>query len=378
MNEKFMVLLTIVPVIFITFVVQILTPKFTRKEIYFGVRLTEKQLQKEEIKKIYKVYIKNNIMVSLVYIIILCLIVLYLNNFAHIVEFMGILCYLGITFLIYYSANNKVKILKKRFSVDITQKSAVVIDTKFTKDKRKNMLASPWWFLIPIIIILVNMVIAANVYDKLPDKLPIHWNAVGQINGWVKKSYVGIFQMPFIQLFMTAVMFFSYKIIGWSKQQISSSNPESSAEQNRIFRYRWSIYMILMNIVMVSMFTYTNFNTLQIIKSNSKAMMVATLGMMIFISVLTIITILKTGQGGSRIKFKNKSKDLSNLIDRDDDKYWKVASSIYVNKDDPAIFIEKRFGIGWTMNFGRIESFIIVVVFFALIVLIRLIFKTLG
>jgi hypothetical protein len=38
--------------------------------------------------------------------------------------------------------------------------------------------------------------------------------------------------------------------------------------------------------------------------------------------------------------------------DGTDESHWK-AGLFYVNPDDPAIFVEKRFGFGWTLNFGR-------------------------
>ena len=38
--------------------------------------------------------------------------------------------------------------------------------------------------------------------------------------------------------------------------------------------------------------------------------------------------------------------------DRTDDRYW-LLGVIYFNRDDPAILIEKRFGIGYTLNFAR-------------------------
>jgi uncharacterized membrane protein len=61
------------------------------------------------------------------------------------------------------------------------------------------------------------------------------------------------------------------------------------------------------------------------------------------------------GQGGSRIrKSFNKNGD---EIDRDNDEYWKLGQ-FYFNPDDPAVFIEKRFGIGWTINFGSKKGWI--------------------
>lgn len=39
-------------------------------------------------------------------------------------------------------------------------------------------------------------------------------------------------------------------------------------------------------------------------------------------------------------------------IDRSDDRYW-FACLFYYNPDDPDPFVPKRFGIGWTINFGH-------------------------
>ena len=35
----------------------------------------------------------------------------------------------------------------------------------------------------------------------------------------------------------------------------------------------------------------------------------------------------------------------------DDDKYW-VLGCFYYNPNDPSTFVQKRFGIGWTVNLG--------------------------
>jgi len=40
---------------------------------------------------------------------------------------------------------------------------------------------------------------------------------------------------------------------------------------------------------------------------------------------------------------------------RDDDRYW-YGGFFYNNPDDPALFVPKRYGLGWTMNFGHPRS----------------------
>jgi hypothetical protein len=38
--------------------------------------------------------------------------------------------------------------------------------------------------------------------------------------------------------------------------------------------------------------------------------------------------------------------------DRDDDKYWR-GGLVYINREDPALMVARRFGVGWTLNFGN-------------------------
>lgn len=40
------------------------------------------------------------------------------------------------------------------------------------------------------------------------------------------------------------------------------------------------------------------------------------------------------------------------LIHRDDDKYWR-GGLFYINREDPALMVPRRFGLGWTLNFGN-------------------------
>ncbi|WP_411678931.1 DUF1648 domain-containing protein [Clostridium thailandense] len=367
MRNSLISMITIVPIITIIFIIQIMMPKLTRKDIYFGIRIPEEQLENEELKEIYREYIKNNVLFFIIYILVNWFLLIYLNHLINFLKAVEIFLYLAVTFYIYYIGNKKVTVIKERNGWYKNKKSAVVVDTNFSKEKGGKMLASPWWFLIPAVIILINIIIVFAAYYRVPETFPIHWNSLGQADNWAKKSYKSVLSVPVAQCFITIVMFFSFKIIGWSKQQISASKPEISKEQNRIFRYRWSVYLIAMAVMINLFFTFINLITLQVIKSNYKIMSMFSISFAIIACIGSLIMSIKTGQGGSRIKIQSKEGKLNSLLDRDDDRYWKFGNSIYVNKDDPSLFVEKRFGIGWTMNFGRIESIIILVIFLIII-----------
>ena len=42
----------------------------------------------------------------------------------------------------------------------------------------------------------------------------------------------------------------------------------------------------------------------------------------------------------------------TDAVFRDDDRYWS-GGFFYTNPDDPAVLVPKRFGLGWTVNFGH-------------------------
>ena len=53
---------------------------------------------------------------------------------------------------------------------------------------------------------------------------------------------------------------------------------------------------------------------------------------------------IKVGTDGSRL---DKMEDFSF---EEDDKYWILGAGFYNNPDDPAIFVPKRVGVGYTIN----------------------------
>jgi uncharacterized membrane protein len=79
----------------------------------------------------------------------------------------------------------------------------------------------------------------------------------------------------------------------------------------------------------------------------------------------------RAGQGGWRWGTPEGSEtvpaDSPPVGDRTPDACWKLGL-FYVNRNDPALFVEKRFGIGWTLNFAnpRVGLVIGAILFFVL------------
>ncbi len=63
---------------------------------------------------------------------------------------------------------------------------------------------------------------------------------------------------------------------------------------------------------------------------------------------------------------EDEDSSVANVIDRTDSKYWHFG--FYYNPDDPAIFIEKESGLGWTNNMAHPLSWVIMIGILAIIV----------
>jgi len=105
--------------------------------------------------------------------------------------------------------------------------------------------------------------------------------------------------------------------------------------------------MMLILQVQFTLLTLNSSDLLDIPPTIFQVLLVAVLGSIFLLVAYNAITV---GQGGSRIKMDDEGKTAD--VNREDDQHWKLGV-FYVNKNDPSIFIEKRFGIGFTINFGN-------------------------
>jgi uncharacterized membrane protein len=72
--------------------------------------------------------------------------------------------------------------------------------------------------------------------------------------------------------------------------------------------------------------------------------------------LIAIVLILVWHPQRSRAKTNaSADRERTDAMFRDDDRYWS-GGILYHNPDDPALFVPKRYGLGWTLNFGHPRS----------------------
>jgi hypothetical protein len=72
--------------------------------------------------------------------------------------------------------------------------------------------------------------------------------------------------------------------------------------------------------------------------------------------VAFVISLMRAGQGGARLVATGRGP----IGDRTADDRW-IGGLLYFNTTDPALLVERRMGIGWTVNFGNPWSWVLVI-----------------
>jgi uncharacterized membrane protein len=134
-----------------------------------------------------------------------------------------------------------------------------------------------------------------------------------------------------------------------AKENINPKYPEISAKKNRIAKYRWVVCMLILACFMNLLFMVTQFHSFGWlgIKNITPLVLILTFGPIIPIIYVAFIT----GQSGSRVKIK-EDIEIEGVMHSDDDDQW-LMGMIYYNRNDPSLWVEKRFGVGWTVNAGH-------------------------
>ena len=373
------------------------TPFLTRKTELFGVSLPSDEIGRPELSKMRGSYVRLSILAGAALMILT--IVLFAAPADELEQLRGYIVLIfaccGVYFVIYLAFHRAMKAFKKtqpwrthgaraetaaapeetsgavsgavtgaRASTEDgmnTAKPVLVVDTA----PPGHDVMHPFWLLFYAAIGIFTALYLWYIWPSLPDMIPVHMDAAGMVDGWVGKSPGAFVNILFAQWILIAVFVLVYFIIPASKRQIDAANPEKSREQGRRFRYRMSACMVFGG---AGLSAIMGFLPIAIAQGGAGIALFAITLVFIFVVIaMMLLVIFLTGQGGSRLKVdaletaegasgENEQRRAKNT---DDDRYWKLGQ-FYFNPDDPAIFVEKRFGVGWTNNFARPVSWLFI------------------
>nr|WP_042194358.1 DUF5808 domain-containing protein [Kibdelosporangium sp. MJ126-NF4]CEL21266.1 Cytochrome c-type biogenesis protein DsbD, protein-disulfide reductase [Kibdelosporangium sp. MJ126-NF4]CTQ96166.1 Cytochrome c-type biogenesis protein DsbD, protein-disulfide reductase (EC 1.8.1.8) [Kibdelosporangium sp. MJ126-NF4] len=86
---------------------------------------------------------------------------------------------------------------------------------------------------------------------------------------------------------------------------------------------------------------------------------VAVVPTLVVVAVLVAWSV-RVGQAGHRLPaLPGEEGEDTGLTQRDDDRFWRLGGLVYVNRQDPVVFVHTRVGLGWTMNLGHPVAWVV-------------------
>jgi uncharacterized membrane protein len=328
-------------------------PYIGRRTLSFGVSIPSGEFNDGELVRLRKKFAAGVVAYGALFTAAYAILLLFVSTGAAVYCMSAILLiYLVLVYAMYVKMWRRVKAIKENRGWQAAHE-VMVADTRFQK---KRNAVSPAWFIGFAVIILATVLIGLLLYDSMPDRIVQKYDFQGNAVQTAPKSVGLIFFAPAVQAAMAVIFAFVYWMLLRTPPVLDPDNPEATSRQNAVFRYRWSAYIMFGGMIMLLVFLVMQLGFTQVAGLDIQLWTpVIGAGALIIGAVALGVT---TGQSGSRVKAGKKAE--GRVVRRDDDRYWKWGV-IYVNKDDPALFVEKRFGIGFTINFGRPAAALIIV-----------------
>ena len=349
-----------------------ITPYIMRKNVHFGIMFPDLASELPEIKRWKKQFFIGSMGLSVISIVPLLVGAIYLNLDEETVGIIAtvmifVLLIAQMTMYIYF--HYKAKALKeaKFSSNDIEQDARIMVSTDF--HNQKIVISNSCFMILGGIIILATALVPMLLYDQIPDYIPRHLNHFSRdLNqlSQIPKSPRIFAILPFTQFVMLLVLMFVNYMFKTAKQLIVPKNAKRSALQNRAYRYAMSKVMLIFTISILVLLAIPQFLMVRAIPPSPRDQWIVTVWL-VLLFILFIYVILKYGQGGERFKPAEVVDNKFQLVD--DDQFWKWGI-FYYNPNDPAIFVEKRFGIGLTVNFARWQAWAFVFGILAFVIII--------
>lgn len=179
-------------------------------------------------------------------------------------------------------------------------------------------------------------------WNQIPDRFPVHWGVDGMPNGWSTRTLQGVYgPLLFGAAIVIGIALLSYAISHSARGLPSTSGGPTDG----VFAHRIALVLLGVEFFVAAVLSMV---ALLPLTGNPAVVTLVILPVVILASALFL-----------RGWLRQEPVPPPNIPGgRAPDTCWKYGL-FYFNPDDPALFVEKRVGIGYTVNFARASAWII-------------------
>lgn len=204
----------------------------------------------------------------------------------------------------------------------------------------------------PFLILLAAAAYVALNWGDVPARFPTHWNLMGKADGWTAKSVPGVFRgfaVGFVACSMA--LFTSYAVLNWTRlPRVTGYDGQQYRRVRRInllaqLGWAYLIAILLAWTTVVAMFS-----------ENARELRLP------FVIRIAPFALLIVGTLLIRVMRRTAVLDGPPIGDTTPDSSW-ILGRLYLNRADPTLFVERRMGLGYTLNLGNPWSWLVMAVF---------------
>jgi uncharacterized membrane protein len=208
-------------------------------------------------------------------------------------------------------------------------------------------------------------------YDVLPDRMPTHFSGSGRPDAWSDKSFASVMVLPLTTLATGAGMGLLGLLLARAKRALRLEKKGVSLLAQQKYRTAIVTYICGLTLIATAMLGLMSVGAIQVGMGEtdrlSSVEIILSVAVAVWAMAGALYIAIRLGQGGAKLEASVAHAPLTDGL-ADNDK-WKLGA-IYINRNDPSTFVEHRFGLGYTINFGNPKAIIFIVVLLAAIVII--------
>jgi uncharacterized membrane protein len=153
-----------------------------------------------------------------------------------------------------------------------------------------------------------------------------------------------------------------------SRPETDAADPAGSVDRYRRFLAALTPTILLLFALVNASLLVGSLRIWELIPATS-ASVGLTAGLPLLGIALLFVQMVRVGQAGARLRTAAPAASGDGVVNRDDDANW-VGGLVYMNREDPAIVVPRRFGVGWTLNLGHPLSWFLLLATIGIVVVI--------
>jgi uncharacterized membrane protein len=329
----------------ITVTISWLMPALTRRDLLFGVTVAPNARAQPAAQSIICRYRIQVLGVAVLYALALSMLAVFApdawwsNGWSSMLV-LALILVMSFPYLLAYFASRALRVAPQEGDSAAEEAASPLAELR---QRHYGDYVPLFWETLPLAIIAATATYLAISYAAAPAIIPVHFDAAGNPNSYATKTIGSYFVLVWVQLGLEVLL------TGLALLIVASKTLPGRAEWR--FRRAWLHYLYGMKALTLAFMG----GLAVLIADAALTGSASSVGVVLPLTLVYVVILLggaialamRTGQGGARL-----GSPAETAIDRMDDRYWKLGG-IYVNPQDPSLLVERRFGVGWTLNFGN-------------------------